>query len=992
MGFLQLERSWRPSEAELLRDARLALVAGRFPEAVELAEGVLDINPHSPSALLVAGEASSRLNQFPQALDYYGRAIRSEGEESRVAQWARAEILHQIGRLREAELSFQQVLEDQPKLALAHQRLVQILGMLGRRWESVPHLVALLQSRQFDLETLLFLGNLEQLIELPARLEQALATVPEDPLPQLGLARLALRDDELSLAQEKLQPVVEQYPELAEAQVRWGQLLLRLGDEEAFQTWETRSQDMVSEHPDAWVVRGEWALQRGEREVAARCFWEALRRHPNHRTALYQLGQLLQSWQRETEAVALLERHERLTELTRLLDTIYGRRDNTEAMRQAAERLESLGRLWEAWGWYEVIVNTEPQLSWAREQRDRLRANLDTQQPSLQLEPLHPARLVDLSALPLPDYLTDSLSESRIEDKPNGLDQTAPRGSSGDTSIRFVDRASDSQLDFTYFGASDPDSDGRRMYEFAGGGVGVLDLDGDGWPDLYLVQSGEWPPNPHQDKYENQLFRNLGNGRFQNVTQKAGVGDRGFGQGVTIGDVNDDGFPDIYVANIGRNRLLLNNGDGTFWDATEDWGIESKAWTTSCVLADLNGDGLPDLYDVNYLSGEDIFTRLCEWPEGRLRICGPATFQPQQDEVYLNSGTGRFLNQTTTSGIVLPGGNGLGVVAADFDDSGKLSLFIANDQTANFLLANETAAGSSQLSFQDQALSLGLAYDRDGNTQACMGVAAGDATGNGLLDLFVTNFYQESNTFYMQRPGPFFTDETRRARLREPSFSMLGFGTQFLDADLDGHLDLVLTNGHLDDFTYLQQPYEMPPQFFRNQGAGTFEEISPGELGDYFQNRHLGRALARVDWNRDGRDDFVVTHLDAPVALLTNATKTDRGFLAVQLRGVASARDAIGATVRVRAGRTTWIQQLTAGDGYLVSNQRQLIFGLADHSAVDELQVQWPSGHQQTFRNPPVNAELILIEGHDSPVLLAPAVQQPANADAVSDSISGSEF
>ncbi len=980
MGFLWLEQSWRPSAAELLRNARLALSSGRFEEALEFSEAILEADPQSPSALLLAGEASARMGQFPQALDYYERARETEGEESQVARWARAEILQQMGCLREAELAFLEVLEQQPQMLLARQRMVQILGMLGRRWESVPHLTSLLQSRQFDLDTLLFLGNLEQLIELPQRLEEALAAVPDDPLPLLGLARIDLRDERLRQAESQLRQVVAQYPDMAEAQVRLGQTLLRLGEVAAFQNWKANLSASVGDHPETWAVLAESAGENGDAEGAARCYWETLRRHPDHRASLYQLGQILQSWQRTTEADDILQRHAKLTELARVLDTIYGQRTDTGAMRRAAELLESLGRVWEAWGWHDAIVKTDPELAWALEERDRLGGLLQSQSLSLQLESHHPARLVQLGNLPLPERLPAHLASDEGSSRdPEVQVPTRSTSPPRDSDFRFVNSATDAGLDFTYFGAPNPESEGRRMYEFAGGGVGILDLDGDGWPDLYLVQGGEWPPDLEQDRYTNRLFRNLGNGQFQDITPFADVGDPGFGQGVAIGDVNDDGFPDIYIANIGRNRLLLNNGDGTFWDATDNWGIDGEAWTTSCLLADLNGDGFPDLYDVNYLTGDDIFTRLCEWPEGRLRICGPATFQPEQDEVFLNAGEGRFLNQTDSSGIVLPGGNGLGIVAADFDGSGRLSLFIANDQTANYFLANGTDAGSQQLAFQDQALSMGLAYDRDGNTQACMGVAVGDATGNGLLDLFVTNFHQESNTFYMQRPGPFFTDETRRARLRDPSFLMLGFGTQFLDADLNGELDLVLTNGHLDDFSYLEQPYEMPPQFFQNQGSGSFMEIAPESLGEYFQHGYLGRALARIDWNRDGREDFVVTHLDAPVALLTNQTRTKgNNYLAIQLRGVASARDAIGATVRVRVGRSTWTRQLTAGDGYLVSNQRQLIFGLGEAEVVDELHVRWPSGHEQVLKHPPLNRELVLIEGHADPIQIGPAIEHEA--------------
>jgi len=206
--------------------------------------------------------------------------------------------------------------------------------------------------------------------------------------------------------------------------------------------------------------------------------------------------------------------------------------------------------------------------------------------------------------------------------------------------------------------------------------------------------------------------------------------------------------------------------------------------------------------------------------------------------------------------------------------------------------------------------------------------------------------------------------------LREPSFSWLGFGTQFLDADLDGHLDLVITNGHVDDYRKNNQPFAMPPQFLHNRGQARFQELDPTELGPYFQKRYRGRGLARVDWNRDGREDFVVSHLDAPVSLLTNQTRGQGNYLVVQLVGTTSSRDAIGSRVTIKQGDQTWTAQLTAGDGYQASNQRQLVFGIGDVSQIDQLKVDWISGKTQSFKSPPVNSEIRIVEGNPTYVRL----------------------
>jgi hypothetical protein len=236
------------------------------------------------------------------------------------------------------------------------------------------------------------------------------------------------------------------------------------------------------------------------------------------------------------------------------------------------------------------------------------------------------------------------------------------------------------------------------------------------------------------------------------------------------------------------------------------------------------------------------------------------------------------------------------------------------------------------------------------------------------LDLFVTNFYQESNTLYLQDASGLFSDATVASGLRGPSFEMLGFGAQLIDGELDGYQDLVATNGHVDDFTHQQIPYQMRPQYFRALGPGKFAEWPAAELGEFFQGKYLGRGLARLDWNRDGREDFVVSHLDAPAALVSNVSTETGHYLAVQLRGVKCSRDAIGAIVTLRCAGRRRIQWLVAGDGYQASNQRQLVFGLGPETRVEELQVRWPSGETQQFADLPADQALVLVEGASRPV------------------------
>lgn len=334
--------------------------------------------------------------------------------------------------------------------------------------------------------------------------------------------------------------------------------------------------------------------------------------------------------------------------------------------------------------------------------------------------------------------------------------------------------------------------------------------------------------------------------------------------------------------------------------------------------------------------------------------------------MYLNLGDGRFEEWTEEGGILTTYGKGLGIVAVDLTESGRLDLFVANDTDSNGLFVNTTPAAGETPRFREEAIGSGLAFDQNGRPQACMGVAVGDANGDALIDLFVTNYYQESNTLYLQQPGNLFRDATHEAGLRESSLPMLGFGTQFLDAERDGFPDLICANGHVEDQRDRGVPYEMRPQFFRNLGAGRFVELSAKSLGPYFQQELLGRGMARLDWNRDGLEDVVISHLDAPAALLTNRTSKAGHYIALQLRGTTCSRDAIGTTVTLKVGDRNWVQQLTAGDGYQASNERQLIFGLGTLEQINELVIRWPSGVHQQYSKPQIDSTVIAVEGRES--------------------------
>lgn len=937
----------RPTSAALLSEAREAVTLRDYERALKLTAKVLERNSESAEALQLRAEAATCQGELQSALEFFRRipeGFAGDGFVDALKDTGQRLILE--GRATDAEYCYRRACTLAPDDLVIHRRLAALYLAQSRRWESIPHLFALVRGQQFALTELAFLGDSEQLYEAEEFMTMFEDSVSDDLAPLMGRARILLFKNFGEDGEALLRKIIAQRPDLIEAQAQLGVVLVGESRDEELDQWHSRLPPEADGHPEIWWVRSTRARKHGDSTGAIRCAYEALKLDPNHLGATYQLAQLFAARGEPEKARLFADRAAKLESLGSTIYEVLLRDPTAERMLRCARVSEELGRLWEAYGWLLALKQQHPDDDRADE-RDRVRRLLTAATPRT-----------------LPEQcLANTIDISKYPEHKWGRGEQVSAGSSNTTELafRFEDAAPAVGLSFEYRNGARADSSGLMIYQSMGGGVAVIDFDCDGAPDLFFPQASDVPPTAPAER--DRLYRNLV-GLARDVTEPALPADSEFGFGATIGDWNCDGFPDLYVANLRQNRLQQNNGDGTFSDVTDLAGFSDAEWTISAAVADFNGDGLPDLYDVNYCAGSRPLEHKCVRPDRRtIRTCIPTEFKASADRLLVNKGDGRFEPIGEEAGIVDFDGRSLGVVAANFDSEPGLDLFIANDMTANFLFLNRTPSPGASPRFEETGVISGTAYDSDGRPQACMGVACDDADGDGLIDLFVTNFYSESNTFYRQRPGGFFIDDSRQAKLRNPRLDKLGWGTQFFDADLDGDADLVLVNGHVDNFAEEQIPYLMRSQFYQNLGS-EFAEVPQEQLGPFFTAEQLCRGLARLDWNQDGQDDFVVSRLMQPAALVLNRTPAVGRGIGIRLVGQFS-RDAIGTEVRVSVGNRTQVKQLTAGDGYQASNERRLVFALGDAGSIDELRIRWQGGAEQVFHNVPAERELLVVEGRD---------------------------
>jgi len=848
-----------------------------------------------------------------------------------------------------AEQIFREVANRDAQALAPRQRLIYLFGMQQRTAEARAVLWEIYRFREdprvlVDLVLELLLDQ-QDVRGLAPELEQFVARTPDDPLLSRAWGISLLYQGRAVEALPHLEAAARQVANdpfgrfaLAECRIMAGQPV------DLEEVLGPKPRQPVDE-AEWWLLRGRIEETTGQPERAVASFERSLALHAFSREAHFRLGQVLKQLGRPDES-----RHH-LAESNGIDERIKTVRREHQQLRRAglpsdAQLFLRLARLCaqagfvaESRAWYEQALKLDAGLEDARRELARQQA-IPVSVPF---------------SLPAP-IVAASPGSSRAGSKTAKADRNALTRETTSASLAqpppFEEGAEAAGVSFFYeSGATD-----RRLFiaDTMGGGVGLIDYDGDGWLDIYFVNGCAFPFDAKSPPRPNVLYRNQRDGTFREVTGQCGVGGNGYGMGCAVADYDNDGDEDLFVTGFHQTVLYRNRGDGTFEDVTRAARIDSDRWTTAAGFGDLDGDGDLDLVVVAYVEVSWDDDRVCRDHAGRPIHCTPAFYTAQPDLLYRNNGDGTFTEVGKTAGFEAPNGRGLGLAIADFDGDGKLDIFVANDATPNFLFRNRGG-----LRFEEVGMEAGVATNGSGRATASMGVVADDLDGDGRIDLFVTNLVNESSTFYRNLGGGLFLDSTLGAGLDAASRPKTGFGDAALDADNDGFLDLFVANGHVDNRPWANSPMAQRSLFFWGRGQGRFTVSEPSETS-YLARPFVGRGVAVGDLDNDGRVDLVVVHRDAPAAILWNRSPAAH-WLGVKLRGTRSPKTPVGARVTCRAGGRSITRWLTGGTGYLASHDTRLWLGLGPASRVDRLEIVWPSGMSESRTNLPVD-RLIEIE------------------------------
>ena len=525
----------------------------------------------------------------------------------------------------------------------------------------------------------------------------------------------------------------------------------------------------------------------------------------------------------------------------------------------------------------------------------------------------------------------------------NALAAPAPQTST--PGFRLVDVTSHAGIQFHHNSGA---YGSKFLPETLGSGCAFLDYDRDGWQDILLVNGMDWPGHKLQ-RTTLRLYRNNHDGSFSDVTRKAGLDVEMYGMGVAVGDYNNDGFPDILITCVGQNRLFRNTGKGTFVDVSRSSGLAARqSFSTSALWFDFDRDGLLDLFVCNYVKWSPEHDVFCSLDGKHKSYCTPEAYRGETCWLFRNRGNGTFEDVTATSGIFDGSSKSLGVAMLDYDQDGWPDLLVANDTQPNKLYRNMRNG-----TFKDVAVDAGIAFSAEGKARAGMGVDAADFDNSGTSGVAITNFDNEMIGLYRALGNGTYEDVAMQAGVGPISKNTLGFGCVFLDADLDGALDLLVANGHIDDTVRNIRGnvgYSQPPQLFLNSGKRTFRDVA-AEVGDGFSQPKVGRGLAYGDFDRDGDVDILITTNNGAGFLFRNDQLAGNRSIRFHLVGTTSNRDAIGATVRIFHDGSSQSRLVKGGSSYLSQSELPVTFGLGKRDRIDRVLIQWPNGKIEEYKN-----------------------------------------